>query len=100
VSENRYRRSPRISRRVSVSLVIVYNTIAEDSIDGVPTGRLCGTASSVSFVADDGDAGGASWEYCEACAAGDVGEDDFGGGFCGDGGVGVADFDDDGWEGC
>ena len=73
MSESRYRHRPCISRRVSVRLVIIHDPIAEDSIDGVPAVGLCGTASGVGIVADDGDAGCASWEDCGDCAARNVG---------------------------
>ena len=56
----------RISRGVSVGLVVVDDSVGEDRIDGVAAVGLCGTAGGVGFVADDGDAGSASWEYCGA----------------------------------
>jgi hypothetical protein len=94
VADSFYGCGARISRGVSVGLVVVDYSVGEDRIDGVAAVGLCGTAGGVGFVADDGDAGGGAWEDCRACTARDVGQDDFGGCFRGDGCVGVADFDD------
>lgn len=86
-----------VSRGVSVGLVIVDDSIGEDGVDRVCAVGFCRAAGGVGLVADDGDAGCGAWEDCGACTAGDVRQDDFGGCLCGDGCVGVADFDDYGY---
>lgn len=67
---------------VSVRLVVVHDAIGEDGVDGVAAACHCGTAGSVGFVADDGDAGAASWDGGGAWEALGVGEDDSRRGFC------------------
>ena len=66
VFESRYRSGPCVRRCVSVRMIVVDDAVAQDRIYGVPAVCLCGTAGGVGFVADDGDAGSASWEYCGA----------------------------------
>jgi len=84
VFESRDRSSPRISRRVRVRLIVVDDSVGEDRVDGVVAAGLGGSAGGVGSVADDSDVGGASWEGCGACAAGDVRQDDFRGCFYSD----------------
>lgn len=62
--------------RVGVGFVVVDDAVGEDGVEGVAGACHGGTAGGVGSVADDGDAGAASWDCCGAGEALGVGEDD------------------------
>jgi hypothetical protein len=49
---------------VSVGLVVVDDAVGEDGVESVAAACYCGPAGGVGAVADDGDAGAASWDCC------------------------------------